>query len=365
MGATGLVQAPHDRMPEAREGKVLAEAGIFMAPTLTVTRSIATGEEGEVQLGDERLAAAANSALRATVQASFPVREKTRLAYDYTKELTRQMVDAGGMIMAGTDSPNPGTAHGMSMHRELELLVDAGLTPVDALRAATANPASVFGLEDRGRIAPGLRADLVLVEGDPTTDITDTRNLVAIWRNGTAVSVEGARAIVTEQQTAAGGALPVPGLISDFEDGALGSSFGAGWAPSTDEIMGGSSTVDLVPEQGALTVTGVVRTGATSWAGAMFFPGPAPMSPADVSAGSGLRFRVRGEGPGLTVMMFAQSLGQAPAYAGRGLSTEWTTVEIPFTEFQRADPEGLTAIFIGLSGQLGEFSMQIDDVEIY
>jgi hypothetical protein len=64
-------------------------------------------------------------------------------------------------------------------------------------------------------------------------------------------------------------------------------------------------------------------------------------------------------------MMFAQSLGQAPAYAGRGLSTEWTTVEIPFTEFQRADPEGLTAIFIGLSGQLGEFSMQIDDVEIY
>ena len=365
MGATGIVHAPHDRMPEATDGATLTAAGIFMAPTLTVIRSIATGKEGAIQLGDERLAAVANSTLRTTVQASFPVREKTRRAYDFAKELTRQMVAAGGMIVAGTDSPNPGTAHGMSMHRELELLVDAGLTPLAALQAATANPASVFGLDDRGRIASGARADLVLVEGDPTSDITDTRNLVAIWRNGAAVSVEGARALVAEQQAAAGRAVPVPGPISDFDDGALGSRFGMGWAPSTDEIMGGSSTVELIPEQGALTVRGEVRAGATSWAGAMFFPGAAPMSPADVSAGSGIRFKVRGEGPGLTVMLFAENLGQAPAYAGRSLSAEWTTVEIRFTEFQRVDPQGLTAIFIGVAGELGSFSMQIDDVEIY
>ena len=57
----------------------------------------------------------------------------------------------------------------MSLHGELELLVEAGLTPLEALSAATSVPADRFRLPDRGRIAPGLRADLLLVNGDPTS----------------------------------------------------------------------------------------------------------------------------------------------------------------------------------------------------
>ena len=79
---------------------------------------------------------------------------------------------------AGTDAPNSGTAHGASLHGELQLLVEAGLTPTEALAAATSAPAAAFHLTDRGRIAPGLRADLVLVEGDPTADILQTRAIV-------------------------------------------------------------------------------------------------------------------------------------------------------------------------------------------
>ena len=63
-------------------------------------------------------------------------------------------------------------AHGASVHHELQLLVTAGLTPVQALRAATATPARRFGLTDRGRITPGARADLLLVDGDATTTTT-------------------------------------------------------------------------------------------------------------------------------------------------------------------------------------------------
>ena len=74
--------------------------------------------------------------------------------------------------------------HGASMHLELELLARAGLTPRDVLRAATSLPAAVFGLTDRGRIAPGKRADLLLVEGDPLTDVTATRDVRAVWRAG-------------------------------------------------------------------------------------------------------------------------------------------------------------------------------------
>ena len=78
----------------------------------------------------------------------------------------------------------PHSAHGLSLHAELAALVDAGLAPADALTAATAVPAAHFGLHDRGRLAPGHRADLVLVDGDPTADITATTRIVAVWRGG-------------------------------------------------------------------------------------------------------------------------------------------------------------------------------------
>jgi imidazolonepropionase-like amidohydrolase len=101
-------------------------------------------------------------------------------------------------ILAGTDAPNPGTAHGVSIHREMELLVEAGLTPQQALAAATSVPARAFRLDDRGRIAPGLRADLVLAGGDPLKDITETRNIVRIWKGGKAVE----RPLITPPNTA-------------------------------------------------------------------------------------------------------------------------------------------------------------------
>lgn len=96
----------------------------------------------------------------------------------------RRFHAAGVAVLAGSDAPNPGTAHGASIHHELELLVEAGLTPTAALTAATALPAERFGLADRGRIAPGMRADLVLLDGDPVADITQTRRIVRIWKNG-------------------------------------------------------------------------------------------------------------------------------------------------------------------------------------
>lgn len=74
---------------------------------------------------------------------------------------------------------------GSSLHIELYLLVkEAGLTPLEALKTATSVTARCFGWNDRGRIAPGLKADLLLVEGDPSNDITDLLNIRGIWRDG-------------------------------------------------------------------------------------------------------------------------------------------------------------------------------------
>ena len=96
---------------------------------------------------------------------------------------------AGVDILAGTDVSEPmlafgGMAHGASVHHELQLLVTAGLTPLQALQAATSTPARRFGLSDRGRITVGARADVLLVDGDPTTTISDTLSIRAVWRRG-------------------------------------------------------------------------------------------------------------------------------------------------------------------------------------
>ncbi|WP_210770790.1 amidohydrolase family protein [Qaidamihabitans albus] len=91
---------------------------------------------------------------------------------------------SGVPLLAGTDATPFAPVHGESMHRELVLLTRAGLTSEEALAAATSVPARHFGLADRGRIAPGLRADLLLVDGDPTSDVTATSSICDVWRRG-------------------------------------------------------------------------------------------------------------------------------------------------------------------------------------
>jgi imidazolonepropionase-like amidohydrolase len=99
----------------------------------------------------------------------------------------RSLVKAGALLLAGTDPSNATVVHGATLHRELELLVQSGLTPVQALTAATKSTADTFQLKDRGRIVPGRRADLLLVRGDPTRDITATRDILHVWRSGVEV----------------------------------------------------------------------------------------------------------------------------------------------------------------------------------
>lgn len=109
--------------------------------------------------------------------------------YGTARASVAALYQAGVPILAGTDAnAAPGVpaavAHGESLHDELALLVDAGLSPTDALRAATVLAAREFGLDDRGALEPGRRADLLLVGGDPVQDIRATRQVRAVWCGG-------------------------------------------------------------------------------------------------------------------------------------------------------------------------------------
>ncbi|MCJ1380416.1 hypothetical protein MMC17_003519 [Xylographa soralifera] len=146
----------------------------------------------EKMKSERRIAVPTLTMMEAIVQ-NLP---RSGLAYEPARASVMALYEAGVPILAGTDantfewSPSP-VQHGESLHRELELLVGAGLSNVDAMRAATVLPAKHFGLEDRGVIEVGRRADLVLIEENPLERIEATRSIFAVWGGG--VLAEGSK----------------------------------------------------------------------------------------------------------------------------------------------------------------------------
>jgi hypothetical protein len=111
--------------------------------------------------------------------------QATRDGDTFRARLVKALVDAGAPILAGTDTPNPFVVPGFSLHEELGRLVAAGLTPYQALQAATANAGDWIGDRSIGRIAVGNRADLVVLDADPLRDITATTKRTGVMIRGT------------------------------------------------------------------------------------------------------------------------------------------------------------------------------------
>lgn len=193
-GADGLVHIYSNGKPDERTARLAKSRGVFVVPTLTVIQSLLGVPSGAALAADARFMP---YLLPDQLVNLGKTREITKFgpneSYEVARETTRLLHKEGATILAGSDCPNTGTTQGASLHREMELLVEAGLTPIEALRAATAATAEAFRLKDRGRIKPGLRADLLLVRGDPTRDILHTREIVGVWKAGVAVDREAFR----------------------------------------------------------------------------------------------------------------------------------------------------------------------------
>ncbi|MGW5636486.1 amidohydrolase family protein [Streptomyces sp. NPDC003832] len=159
-GADVVTHVPRDGVLDAATASRMADQGQIAVPTLAM--------------------------MEAVINAARPQGQD----YAYSRDSVSALHAAGVPVLAGTDAfsgpgplPEP-VRHGPGLHHELALLVGAGLTPAEALRAATDLPARHFGLTDRGTVRPGLRADLLLIDGDPLTDIGATRGIRRIWAAG-------------------------------------------------------------------------------------------------------------------------------------------------------------------------------------
>jgi imidazolonepropionase-like amidohydrolase len=188
-GADGLVHLFTGDSAGSGFGQLAAAHHVFVIPTLSTLYTLCGDPQGPALLADPRLERFVPPDQRMILERpADPARKHLRQGTD---EAMRQLIQARVPVLAGTDSAPPAqmgayvmTGYGASLHGELKLLVDAGMTPVQALAAATSKPARAFRLADRGLIRPGMRADLVLVEGDPTRDILATRDIVGVWKRG-------------------------------------------------------------------------------------------------------------------------------------------------------------------------------------
>jgi imidazolonepropionase-like amidohydrolase len=188
-----------DQMDDARIARVAgatARAGVWSGPTLTVfNTAFAIGQtEDEARARPDwalsppawrGLYLRANARYWSDSARTVRTDARRRRFVEVRNRLVKAIVDSGGRILAGSDTPEWFMTYGYTLHRELAALVDAGLTPYQALVAATRGPAEFLGAEGEwGTIAPGRRADLVLLAGDPRADIHNTSRIAGVAIGG-------------------------------------------------------------------------------------------------------------------------------------------------------------------------------------
>jgi imidazolonepropionase-like amidohydrolase len=182
--------------------------GTWQCPTLTVSRWV-TRLNDAPSVDDARLKYVRKNARSFDPKTNVLFKDMTaegwaasRSVFHENMKLVGRMHRAGVSILAGTDTFNP--PPGFSLHDELALLVEAGLSPMAALQASTSNAARFMGQLDRRRtIEPGKIADLVLLDKDPLADIHNTRYIEAIVLNGKLMPRTALDAMLVEAETLA------------------------------------------------------------------------------------------------------------------------------------------------------------------
>ena len=280
-GVDVIAHSLQDRVIDAEGISLIKAAGTFYAPTLAIYEPPKAGQPAPANSDDSA------------------VRQRLR-KWEFAKTNLKALFDAGVPIVLGTDSGIGDAPHGDSTLREIELLVDAGLSPTAALLAGTSNSALALGLlSDRGTIESGKRADIVLIDGTPWKNISDVRKVDRVFIDGKLVFGPGSTPPAENQMTAMA---PVPAtpLIDDFERSDGRSSLDTLRLSDMDEGVERSVVVmNLVPRiQGghALAVAARMSLKDKPEAGVIIPLRRGSVQPVDARKFQGIKLELRGKG---------------------------------------------------------------------
>ena len=190
-GVDGFAHLVRDREMDDTLVAAIVENDVFVMPNLGIS------ERGRhttppAWLESSLLTSSLSLAVRARATDAFQNRDPEAAAraensYEQMERSLSKLHTAGAALVLGSDSGVQDHFYGFSAHRELELMVTAGLEPMDAIRTATSRSADRLGLSYSGRLVPGARADFIVLDANPLEDITHTRRIQNVYLSGTRV----------------------------------------------------------------------------------------------------------------------------------------------------------------------------------
>ena len=199
-GVDGLAHSVRDQEVDDEFLQLAKENGITQVATLVGHSASLAYADGPDFLDDPALPVLFSALVLESVSspeyqqnlANSPNLESTREVYATAAKNLAKIAAAGIPIAIGTDSGRPGRFQGLWEHREMELMVKAGLTPMQAIQAATINGARFLGLDDQyGTLEPGKIADLIILSANPLEEIRNSRKIDEVWMNGEPVDRAG------------------------------------------------------------------------------------------------------------------------------------------------------------------------------
>jgi len=351
---------------------LMRERKVYEIPTMTVESDLANMLRDPALRSRSLLASVASPDLIAAYADSNALDERMRGFYQWQARGKGNLIaSVGGLsrggvrLLAGTDAGNPGTFQGYSLHRELELMVEAGISPWDALASATTVAGEFLGREFG--ITPGGVANLLVVEGSPIEAIANTQRIAMVIYRGVPVDREGmlhpaARPWATS-------------LVDDFSSGNATSSAGPRWDIDLDSSWGGSSTLTTEHRNGTLHLRGRLspKPGMPGLAGIslQLDSGGAPF---DLTRFDGVKLRIGATGGPVLLKLITDGVKNYDYHAAViPAGAKVREVSIPFSKLgQLWSPQipwsggDVRGIALWVSGVApADFDFTVDSIEFY
>ncbi|MDN4501527.1 amidohydrolase family protein [Alteromonadaceae bacterium BrNp21-10] len=361
VGADGLVHMFTDELADQEIIDLMRANDVFVVPTLSIIARATHVNDGiDISQSVEiQKYLRPNQVLE--LQRGYPEFGLTPENYQIAQANVKTLHDAGIIILAGSDAPNPGTTHGASLHEELQRFVQAGLTPEQALKAATGMASTVLSISTRGRLSTSSAATMLLVEGDPLVDINATQSIVGIWKHGQSLT-----RYMANDASASKNPLSA-GLNFDFNSG--DTDLDKHFMVTTDQMMQGHSEgavqfqLDTAP--GYLEFNGEIKPGFMyPWTGIAVALGGGGQ-PIDISHTSQLTLSARttGNPSTLTVLLIQEGIRQ-PFMFPIQLDSEWQQHQIDLTQMPGVDLTKIVNLSLTFMREPGHYNLQLDSISL-
>ena len=363
-GVDALIHGIGDSRVDAEFITLMRQSGTVYTPTLSVYRIDRAGSDPILEaLLDSKTIESLNA----------PARAPSATLQRRWKNLTgnvEALYKAGVPIGVGTDAGMPGTYHGWATLKEMQLLTSAGMSPADVLKGATEVAARVLHVDkERGSLAEGKLADLVLFDADPAENIANVTRIWKVFYDGKEVDRPALSNAIHAPGVTRLDSRPAPRKIDDFERADGRTTQGALRINSTDPghdhaRMLFERTV-RAPGNHAMTVLAKMTDAAKPY-GRLILPlRVGGMEPVDASMWHGVEFMVRGEGS-YDLILTGHAAAFRTQVSGGGA---WKRVRLPFTAFAKLTAEAeksLYSLAFEVARQPGEDAwLEIDDVTFY